>query len=381
MQLILLRSTAPELNLSRSDSMRQHSFSAITRARHFFKIVLPQVVKIVLPSVTNEVITLVKDTSLVYSVSYIEMFALAKQIAAAQTTVLPFVIAGVFLLCIQFCCCMGNGMAWKEKWTIIVRRNGREYESSWNESYQKQFDGLQVLKDVSIHVEEGEDAFYHRTSGSGKSTLLRCATLLTRIDGGEISYMGKNGDLDRKWQSLYAVQEWDQGYPVLLRSGVPELQSFFRILPSWKISQMHRSMYRNETKTKFIKKQENFWQRWDFLIRKMPIRISFPADSASVSRSQGHLHWIRRSSFFDEPTSALDPELTGEVLRVIRSLADLHITMVIVTHEMNFAKDISDRVIFMDKGVIAVEGTPSEVFSSSNARMKEFLGKFHQGEK
>ena len=82
--------------------------------------------------------------------------------------------------------------------------------------------------------------------------------------------------------------------------------------------------------------------------------------------------------FFDEPTSALDPELTGEVLRVIRSLADLHITMVIVTHEMNFARDISDRVIFMDKGVIAVEGTPQEVFSSDNARMKEFLGKFHQ---
>ena len=84
--------------------------------------------------------------------------------------------------------------------------------------------------------------------------------------------------------------------------------------------------------------------------------------------------------FFDEPTSALDPELTGEVLRVIRSLADLHITMVIVTHEMNFARDISDRVIFMDKGVIAVEGTPQEVFSSNNTRIKEFLGKFHRGE-
>lgn len=83
--------------------------------------------------------------------------------------------------------------------------------------------------------------------------------------------------------------------------------------------------------------------------------------------------------FFDEPTSALDPELTGEVLRVIRSLADLHITMVIVTHEMNFAREISDRIIFMDQGVIAVEGTPEQVFSSDNSRMKEFLGKFHQG--
>ena len=84
--------------------------------------------------------------------------------------------------------------------------------------------------------------------------------------------------------------------------------------------------------------------------------------------------------FFDEPTSALDPELTAEMLKVIREHAIEHMTMVIVTHEMNFARDISDRVIFMDQGVIAVEGTPTDVFSSSNARMKEFLGKFHQGE-
>ena len=87
----------------------------------------------------------------------------------------------------------------------------------------------------------------------------------------------------------------------------------------------------------------------------------------------------RHLLFFDEPTSALDPELTGEILKVIKDLAQEHITMVIVTHEMNFARDISDRIIFMDKGVIAVEGTPQEVFSSENGRMKEFLGKFHQG--
>ena len=83
--------------------------------------------------------------------------------------------------------------------------------------------------------------------------------------------------------------------------------------------------------------------------------------------------------FFDEPTSALDPELTGEILKVIKDLAAEHITMVIVTHEMSFARDISDRIIFMDDGLIAVEGTPEEVFSSEHGRMKEFLGKFHQG--
>ena len=83
--------------------------------------------------------------------------------------------------------------------------------------------------------------------------------------------------------------------------------------------------------------------------------------------------------FFDEPTSALDPELTGEILKVIKDLAAEHITMVIVTHEMTFARDISDHIIFMDKGLIAVEGTSQEVFASEHARMKEFLGKFHQG--
>ena len=79
--------------------------------------------------------------------------------------------------------------------------------------------------------------------------------------------------------------------------------------------------------------------------------------------------------FFDEPTSALDPELTGEVLKVIKSLAEEKMTMVIVTHEMSFAKNISNRIIFMDKGVIAVQGTPDEVFNSDNSRMQEFLGK------
>ena len=122
------------------------------------------------------------------------------------------------------------------------------------------------------------------------------------------------------------------------------------------------------------------------LLKKMGLEDKADAYPCQLSGGQCQRVAIARALalnpkilFFDEPTSALDPELTGEVLRVIRSLADLHITMVIVTHEMNFAKDISDRVIFMDQGVIAVEGTPQQVFSSENARMREFLGKFHQG--
>ena len=82
--------------------------------------------------------------------------------------------------------------------------------------------------------------------------------------------------------------------------------------------------------------------------------------------------------FFDEPTSALDPELTGEILKVIKDLAAEHMTMVIVTHEMNFARNVADHIIFMDKGVIAEQGTPDEVFGSDNTRMKEFLGKLSE---
>ena len=115
----------------------------------------------------------------------------------------------------------------------------------------------------------------------------------------------------------------------------------------------------------------------DHLKDRMPTALSGGQQQrVSIARA---LAMKPKMLFFDEPTSALDPELTGEILKVIKDLAQEHITMVIVTHEMNFARDISDRIIFMDKGVIAVEGTPQEVFSSENGRMKEFLGKFHQG--
>jgi polar amino acid transport system ATP-binding protein len=81
--------------------------------------------------------------------------------------------------------------------------------------------------------------------------------------------------------------------------------------------------------------------------------------------------------FFDEPTSALDPEITGEVLKVIKGLAAQNMTMVIITHEMNFARDVSDKIVFMDKGIVAAEGTPEEIFSSDNKRLQEFLSAFN----
>ena len=244
---------------------------------------------------------------------------------------------------------------------------------------KKEFDGLQVLKDVSIHVNEGEVVSIIGSSGSCKSTHLRCATLLTLIDDGEISYMGKK-------------TVWTENGKVCLpnKAKLKEIQSCFGLVFQNFNLFPHYTVMKNITDAPIHVQKRNkdeVYKEARELLAKMGLSDKENAYPYQLSGGQCQRVAIARALalnpkilFFDEPTSALDPELTGEVLRVIRSLADLHITMVIVTLEMNFARDISDRVIFMDKGVIAVEGTPQEVFSSNNTRIKEFLGKFHQGE-
>lgn len=243
---------------------------------------------------------------------------------------------------------------------------------------KKEFNGQSVLKDISLQVKEGEIVSIIGPSGSGKSTLLRCATMLTDIDSGEISYMGKRS-------------VWMENGKTVVPSGkqLKEIRSCFGLVFQNFNLFPHYSVIKNITDAPIHvqkRKKEEVYREARELLAKMGLSDKEKAYPCQLSGGQCQRVAIARALalnpkilFFDEPTSALDPELTGEVLRVIRSLADLHITMVIVTHEMNFAKDISDRVIFMDQGVIAVEGTPQQVFSSENARMREFLGKFHQG--
>ena len=243
---------------------------------------------------------------------------------------------------------------------------------------KKEFNGQSVLKDISLQVKEGEIVSIIGPSGSGKSTLLRCATMLTDIDSGEISYMGKRS-------------VWMENGKTVVPSGkqLKEIRSCFGLVFQNFNLFPHYSVMKNITDAPIHvqkRKKEEVYREARELLAKMGLSDKENAYPCQLSGGQCQRVAIARALalnpkilFFDEPTSALDPELTGEVLRVIRSLADLHITMVIVTHEMNFAKDISDRVIFMDQGVIAVEGTPQQVFSSENARMREFLGKFHQG--
>ena len=211
---------------------------------------------------------------------------------------------------------------------------------------------VEVLKGIDLLIKKGEFCVLLGPSGSGKSTLLRCATGLETADAGEIHYSGTFGLVFQN----------------------------FNLFP-------HYSVMKNITDAPIKvqkRKKEEVYKEARELLKKMGLSDKENAYPCQLSGGQQQRVSIARALalnpdilFFDEPTSALDPELTAEILKVIRELAMEHMTMVIVTHEMNFARDISDRIIFMDKGVIAVEGTPEEVFSSDNGRMKEFLGKFH----
>lgn len=242
---------------------------------------------------------------------------------------------------------------------------------------RKAFDGMGVLQDISLSVEEGEIVSIIGPSGSGKSTLLRCATMLETIDGGEITYLGKKAS-------------WMENGKVMFpkKNQIKEIQSYFGLVFQNFNLFPHYSVMKNITDAPIHvqkRNKEEVYREARELLAKMGLSDKKDAYPFQLSGGQCQRVAIARALalnpkilFFDEPTSALDPELTGEVLKVIRSLADLDITMVIVTHEMEFARNISDRIIFMDKGVIALEGTPEEVFQAEHTRMREFLGKFHQ---
>lgn len=240
----------------------------------------------------------------------------------------------------------------------------------------KNFDDLEVIKDISLSVEEGEILSIIGPSGSGKSTLLRCATMLETIDSGEICYMGE--------RAAWVTPEGKKVYP--RGETAKKIHSYFGLVFQNFNLFPHYSVMKNITDAPIHNQKRNkeeVYEEARQLLAKMGLSDKENAYPCQLSGGQCQRVAIARALalnpkilFFDEPTSALDPELTGEVLKVIKSLADLHIAMVIVTHEMAFAREISDQIIFMDKGVVALSGTPEEVFGADHARMKEFLGKF-----
>ena len=239
---------------------------------------------------------------------------------------------------------------------------------------KKSFGELEVLKGISLKVNEGEVVSIIGPSGSGKSTLLRIATLLETMDCGDLSYLGEKAVYMVNGVSVYEkpakLTQIKKNFGLVFQN--------FNLFP-------HKSVMQNIIDAPIHVQKRNkkdVVAEAKELLEKMGLADKEDYYPCQLSGGQQQRVAIARALalnpkvlFFDEPTSALDPELTGEVLKVIKSLAELKMTMVIVTHEMSFAKNISDRVIFMDNGVIAVEGKPEDVFNSDNTRMQEFLGK------
>ncbi len=244
------------------------------------------------------------------------------------------------------------------------------------QNVRKSFGDNHVLKDISLTVDKGEVVSVIGPSGSGKSTFLRCATLLETMDSGTLKYMGET----------VASMEGDK---IVYTKDLKKVRGYFGLVFQNFNLFPHYSVLKNITDAPVsVQKRDPKEVRKTAmeLLESMGLADKADAYPCQLSGGQKQRVSIVRALamkpeilFFDEPTSALDPELTGEVLKVIKQLAEQQMTMVIVTHEMAFAHAISDRVIFMDKGVIVEQGTPQELFEGTKQeRTRQFLQNYQR---
>ncbi|NLC84912.1 MAG: amino acid ABC transporter ATP-binding protein [Ruminococcaceae bacterium] len=242
---------------------------------------------------------------------------------------------------------------------------------------QKSFGSNEVLKSMSLTVRQGEVVAIIGPSGSGKSTLLRLINQLEKADSGEIIVGGETlCSNDEKDRAVYASVE--KLKKIQLKIGLvfqnfnlfPHLTVLENISAA-PITVLGRAHTEAEADARRLLEKLGLPDKAD----AYPYQLSGGQQQrAAIARA---LALTPELIFFDEPTSALDPELTGEVLKVIRSLAEENMTMVVVTHEMAFARELADRIIFMDQGVIIEEGTPETVFHSDNERTCQFLRRYN----
>ena len=240
-------------------------------------------------------------------------------------------------------------------------------------SLQKSFGSLHVLEDISLSVERGSVVSIIGPSGSGKSTLLRCASFLEHAEGGDILYDGQYALKDGVYAHKSELNRFRTRFGLVFQN--------FQLFP-------HYSVLRNISEAPILhgENKEEVRERAYGLLKKMGLEGKETAYPYQLSGGQQQRVAIARALcmrpkilYFDEPTSALDPELTGEVLKVIRQLAEEKMTMVVVTHEMPFAKAVSNRVIFMADGVIVEQGDPIEVFENPREeRTRQFLRVFER---
>ena len=243
---------------------------------------------------------------------------------------------------------------------------------------KKSFGEVEVLRDISLTVEEGQVLAIIGPSGSGKSTLLRCATLLTEMTDGSLMYLDQVAAESVNGKAVYANKEQLKK----VRSVFGLVFQSFNLFP-------HYSVLKNLTDAQITvlgRSKAQAEEKAHALLKKMGLDDKADVYPYQLSGGQQQRVAIARALamdprilFFDEPTSALDPELTGEVLKIIRELAHENMTMVIVTHEMAFARDVAEHVIFMDGGVIVEQGDPHQVIDHpTQARTRQFLQRYSQ---
>lgn len=239
---------------------------------------------------------------------------------------------------------------------------------------EKKFGEIEVLKDISLSVKQGEVVSIIGPSGSGKSTLLKCATFLETISGGEIKYEGKTAAGTENGKVKY-------------QKNLKEFRSLFGLVFQQYNLFPHYSVMKNLVDAQITVLKRSKTESIEIareLLKKMGLEDKEQCMPSQLSGGQQQRVAIARALslkpdilFFDEPTSALDPELTREVLKVIKELAQENMTMVIVTHEMEFAKAVSDYVVFMEGGYIVEQGKPEDIFlNPKEERTKEFLSNY-----
>lgn len=251
----------------------------------------------------------------------------------------------------------------------------------------KSFEGTEVLKDISFSLEKSQVLSIIGSSGSGKTTLLRCLNFLERPDGGIIKV---NGD------TLFDAAQKSSTQEAEIRK---KRLHFGLVFQSFNLFPQYTALENVMLAKELLEKEQP-----DYKVRKKEIHDEIEGQAVELLKDMGladrmgnYPHQLSGGQCqrvaiaralalspdilcFDEPTSALDPELTGEVLKVIKGLADQNTTMIIVTHEMAFARDVSDKVLFMDDGKILEQGTPEEVFENpKEERTRQFLSRYTNG--